>query len=78
MAKIEEALLVDLDHYAHLLDDVADLQDSVQGRDPQAWRTIKDDLASSEQIFQAIDRGNFKEAQKLINEFDATSFGQEH
>lgn len=78
MAKIEEALLVDLDHYAHLLDDVADLQDTVEGRDPQTWRTIKDDLASSEQIFQAIDRCNFKEAQKLINEFDPKSFGQEH
>lgn len=78
MAKIEESLLADLDHYSHLLDDVAEMEMDLQGRDPQSWRNIKDEMTNSEQIFQAIDRCNFKEAQKLIKDLDKRAFGQEH
>lgn len=78
MAKIEESLLADLDHYSNLLDDVAEMEMALQGGDPQSWRNIKDEMTNSEQIFQAIDRCNFKEAQKLIKDLDKRAFGQEH
>jgi siroheme synthase (precorrin-2 oxidase/ferrochelatase) len=61
LARIEELLLLDLDHYSLLLDCV---QEASQTALPERVAALRE----SQEVFQALSRHNFAEAQRLVKE----------